>query len=501
LSMMNLVKYLLKTLFFASVCSLQAALPVAAQTASLPRFGHVVIVVEENHGYSQVTGSSMPYLSSLISQYGLAMNYVADTHPSIGNYFVLTTGQILINDDSQTPSSFPVSADNIVREMIKAGITWKSYAEDLPYAGYTGGNSGNYYVRHNPLVYLTDVNTSSTQLRNIVPFTQFATDLADGNLPQYSFVVPNACDNAHNCPLSTADTWLENNIDPLIKSALFQKDGLLIIVFDENSNTDGTGCTDTMIQSGTWCGGQVPAVLVSPLLVSTGFKSSKSYHHENVLRLMAEGLGLTTFPGASANADNMVEFFSSGSNSGPQFTLAAQTDSQTVDVGATASYTLQVTPKSGFNKEVTFACSGTPKGAACTFQPSSVTLDGTNKASVAMNVTTTAGALTGPAGTRQVPPVPFSLAPLIAWMGLLFLAATIAIVRIEERDGVPHGWCGRLAALLLLAACFTGCSGAVVAPTSTQNNSNATPAGTYILTVMATSGSLSASTQVTLKVQ
>ncbi len=68
--------------------------------SSLPSFGHVFIVVEENTDYSSVVGSSsMPYLNSLISQYGLATNYYADTHPSIGNYMALTTGQILTNDD------------------------------------------------------------------------------------------------------------------------------------------------------------------------------------------------------------------------------------------------------------------------------------------------------------------------------------------------------------------------------------------------------------------
>ena len=61
-----------------------SAPPVRGQT--VPQFGHVLIVLEENHGYSQVVGSSsMPYLNSLISKYGLATNYVADTHPSIDN--------------------------------------------------------------------------------------------------------------------------------------------------------------------------------------------------------------------------------------------------------------------------------------------------------------------------------------------------------------------------------------------------------------------------------
>src|SRR5215471_19366349 len=59
--------------------------------AAVPPAGHVVIVVEENHSYSSVIGNSaMPYLNGLASQYGLATQYYANTHPSIGNYFMMT---------------------------------------------------------------------------------------------------------------------------------------------------------------------------------------------------------------------------------------------------------------------------------------------------------------------------------------------------------------------------------------------------------------------------
>src|SRR5229473_2832108 len=96
--------------------------------AQVPTASHVVIVLEENSNYSNVVGSSsMPYLNSLINRYGLAAQYYANTHPSIGNYFMLTTGQILTNDDSRTPSSFSVSVDNVVRELLTAGKTWKDY--------------------------------------------------------------------------------------------------------------------------------------------------------------------------------------------------------------------------------------------------------------------------------------------------------------------------------------------------------------------------------------
>src|SRR3954466_1402006 len=116
--------------------------------AQVPASSHVFLVVEENHSYSSVVGNSaMPYLNSLANKYGLATQYYANTHPSIGNYFMMTTGQIITNNDGY---SQVVSVDNIVRHLLSAGKTWKSYAESLPSVGYTGGDSGNYTKHHNP---------------------------------------------------------------------------------------------------------------------------------------------------------------------------------------------------------------------------------------------------------------------------------------------------------------------------------------------------------------
>src|SRR5215470_11350593 len=71
--------------------------------AAVPQAGHVVVVVEENHSYSSVIGNSaMPYLNSLANQYGLATQYFANTHPSIPNYFWLTTGQYVTLDDGSS---------------------------------------------------------------------------------------------------------------------------------------------------------------------------------------------------------------------------------------------------------------------------------------------------------------------------------------------------------------------------------------------------------------
>ncbi len=263
-------------------------------TGPLPAFGHVFVVVEENTDYANVIGNpAMPYLNSLAQQYGLATQYYANTHPSIGNYFVLTTGQIITNDDGYTGT---VTADNIVRALVAAGKTWKSYAEGLPSVGYIGPAQGEYARRHNPLSYFSDVVGDSVQRQNLVPFSEFATDLARQTLPDYAFIVPNVCNDAHDCPLSTADAWLKTNIDPLVRSALFQRDGLLIITFDE-SGGDNTGG-----------GGRVVWVVVSPK-AKPGYRSTATYQHESTLRLTAQALGLTTYPGAADTASNMAEFF------------------------------------------------------------------------------------------------------------------------------------------------------------------------------------------------
>jgi len=261
-------------------------------------FGHVFIVVEENANYADVIANpSMPYLNGLANQYGLAANYFANAHPSIPNYFKLTTGDILTLIDASTPRTFPVSTENVVRDLLAAGKTWKSYAEDIPSVGYTSGDTGRYAVRHNPLAYFTDVQNDAKQVQNLVPFTQLAVDLNASSLPDYSFIVPNLCDDAHDCALSTADAWLKNNIDPLIHSSQFQTDGLLVIVFDEADTLDLT--------SG---GGHVAAVVVSPL-GKRAYKSIAFYQHQSVLRLMLEGLGVSMLPGDAASAPAMWEFF------------------------------------------------------------------------------------------------------------------------------------------------------------------------------------------------
>ncbi|HZP16369.1 MAG TPA: alkaline phosphatase family protein [Terriglobales bacterium] len=268
---------------------------VSSTTAStIPASSHVFVVVEENHSYSSVIGSSaMPYLNSLATKYSLLTQYYANTHPSIGNYFMMTAGQIITNNDGLCST---LTQDNIVRRLLTAGKTWKAYVDSLPRAGYTGCDVYPYVKHHNPLAYFSDVANSSEKY-NLVPFTQFASDLANQRLPQYSFIVPNMLHDAHDGSLSTADTWLKNNIGPLIASSTFQKDGILIIVFDESSASDTQHS-----------GGHIAAVVVGPK-VKKGYRSTVLYQHQNLLKTVMKALGLSSFPGAAGSASAMTDVF------------------------------------------------------------------------------------------------------------------------------------------------------------------------------------------------
>ncbi len=252
---------------------------------------------------------------------------------------MMTSGQIITNNDSYVPPSGGVNVDNVVRQLLLAGKTWKAYEEDMPSPCFLGSSSGNYARRHDPLSYYSDVMGSTVQCQNLVPFTQFAIDLANNQLPDYSFITPNLCNDAHNCSLTTADNWLKKNIAPLIASATFQ-DGLLVVLFDESGSDNTHG------------GGRVYWMAIGPK-VKSGYQSTFSYYqHQSTERLSLEALGLKSFPGAGATAPSMAEFFSSST---PTISVSISPTSATIPSGGAKQFTASVTGAT--NTAVTWSAS------------------------------------------------------------------------------------------------------------------------------------------------
>jgi len=273
--------------------------------ASLPAADHVVLVILENHGFAQVIGNSaMPYLNSLATQHALAANYFADAHPSIGNYFMLTTGKMESTVDT---FSGTITDDNLVRALTGAGKSWKAYFQSIPSAGYTGGDVYPYLRRHDPFSYLSDVQNSQAEAANIVPFSQLASDEKAGMLPAFIYLMPDAEHDAHDCPdgtetcaddvkLAAADHWLQTNLDPLINNPAMAN-SVFLITFDEALDSD--------TRAG---GGQVP-LIVAGTHVKAGFQSMTMFQHQSTLRLILDLLRVSDLPGAAAGAPAMNEFF------------------------------------------------------------------------------------------------------------------------------------------------------------------------------------------------
>lgn len=276
----------------------QATVTVQLKT---PASKHVVMVMEENQSYSTVVGNSgaWPNLNNLMSKGALPTIYYADSHPSIGNYFMLATGQTLTTDDNSTAVW---AVDNMARRMLSSGVTFRVYAEGIT-QGYLGGSTGFYLIRHNPFAMLSDV-ADSPQVANetIRPFSQFAVDLASGALPEFSFIVPDVNDDAHNGTPQQADSWLQTNVvAPLSSSAAFKAggDGILIVDFDEAATSDAA-----------YGGGHVSPVLWGPNVLA-GFTQASTtiYQHESMMRTVMEALNLPNPPGDAATAPSMAEFF------------------------------------------------------------------------------------------------------------------------------------------------------------------------------------------------
>jgi acid phosphatase len=237
----------------------------------------VFIVVEENHSFEQVMGNSgMPYLNALATSYGFETEYYGTTQPSIGNYFALTTGYIITNDDSYGAE---VTQDNIVRHLIAAGRTWKEYSESIPYEGYFGPDSGSYTQHHNPCSYFSDVRNDAAQSKNLVSTTQLAVDISNDALPDWGLIVPNNAHNSHDGTLAAADQWLQSNIAPLV--AHLNCGDVLVIVYDESVSMDTANG-----------GGHVAWIVVGPA-VKRHYQSSNYRRHASTLRFTCDLLGIS----------------------------------------------------------------------------------------------------------------------------------------------------------------------------------------------------------------
>jgi phosphatidylinositol-3-phosphatase len=213
----------------ASAIASASATGSAVRAGGVPRPAHIVVVVLENHGYSQIIGSpDAPFLNQLAARGALFTHSYAITHPSEPNYLALFSGSTQGVTGDPCPITF--SAPNLASGLLAAGKTFAGYAEDLPAPGSLACDARQYARQLAPWAAFRNVPAAMGQ-----PFASFpAADFS--RLPTVSFVIPGLCYDMHNCSVATGDAWLRTHLSSYADWAMTH-DSLLIVTWDEDDFT------------------------------------------------------------------------------------------------------------------------------------------------------------------------------------------------------------------------------------------------------------------------
>jgi hypothetical protein len=311
--------------------------PVAAEpvAATLPAVGHVFVINLENKGFTETWGptSKAPYLSKTLRPKGVLLSqYYGVAHNSLPNYLAQISGQApnpQTQGDCQIYSPFvvagtvppqqylghgcvyPAAVPTIAGQLRSHGQTWKGYMGDMgtacrhpalgaPDSTQKARVGDQYAARHNPFVYFRSITDTPDCAARDVGLRFLPTDLASvSTTPNLSYITPNLCDDGHDAPcvdgrpggLTSADAFLKIYVPKILASPAFQKDGALVITFDESDSpqSDATACCgegaapNTPMPGITGPGGGRVGALVLSRFVTPGATSAHPYNHYSLL--------------------------------------------------------------------------------------------------------------------------------------------------------------------------------------------------------------------------
>lgn len=385
----------------------------------VPPLDHVFVIMMENHGYGQIVGNpNAPFLNQLAKSANVSKNYFAVAHPSLTNYLEvvggsnfgvhtdnypdwhstscipnLSTGVTATDNpptgvicpiyghgtDAATPAidltnetqgppgdinidgKRSIAADpnivgkTIADQLVTAGLSWKSYQEDLPLSGADGVNISDgffsnltnfstilpaltpaltqsdlvalYAVKHNPFAYFRDIQEGydpHNSLKNTVSFEGprglFA-DLATGDVPSYSFIAPNQCNDQHGrgnagpfCNYDPTSNGTQAGLNPAliyrgdvtvqrlvrsIRRSPVWKEGksAIVIVWDENDYSTAPETNQVLL-------------IVDTNYGPKGVQSQTYYNHFSLLKTVEGAFGLPCLNHAcDADVQVMADLF------------------------------------------------------------------------------------------------------------------------------------------------------------------------------------------------
>lgn len=252
-----------------------------AHPEQLPRPDHIVVVIEENHGYAQIMDklNIKSYIHALAKRGMLFTQSYGVAHPSQPNYLALFSGVTHGITSNACPNTF--DSDNLATRLLDSGLSFASFAESLPEVGDVICVSGAYQRKHNPVS-----NWQGTRLPDEVNkrFTDFPQDFS--KLPTISFVIPDQDNDMHDGSFEAADDWLKSRIASYADWAM-EHNSLLILTWDEdNYQADN----------------HILTILVGPM-VKVG-RSAQRIDHYSVLRTLLDFYGLPAL-GVSRDAQSI----------------------------------------------------------------------------------------------------------------------------------------------------------------------------------------------------
>jgi len=247
-------------------------------------YDHVFVIVEENHGYSDVIGNpAAPNLNALAAEYGIATNYYAVTHPSEPNYVALLGGSNYGVTSDNAYYTQQVTAPSLISQLDAAHVSWKSYLQSLPHAGYQGicypascngapDKDPLYVSKHDGIQNFT-ADDNAKDWNNQVPIEQLARDLKSNNAPAFGYIVPDECHDQHGDPpycldsgsvdngnlstadpqdqrlVATGDEYLGQIVQTITGASFWAKgNNAIAITYDEgDDNTNGGGRVSTVL--------------------------------------------------------------------------------------------------------------------------------------------------------------------------------------------------------------------------------------------------------------
>ena len=222
----------------SSPASSPTSAPTSSPTVSAGSVTKLLVFVEENHSLSEMQ-AGMPYTFSLAQRYGYATNYTAIRHPSLPNYIAIAGGQTYGITDDNAPSSHPLSGSSVFGQAIAAGKTAKLYADGMT-SNCMAYNTGRYVVKHNPWPYFTPQSERQPCSTFDVPETQLAGDITAGTLPNVGMVIPDLCNDAHDCALSVADDWFKVRMEKIFAGPDWKSGHLAVVLTaDEDDSSQG----------------------------------------------------------------------------------------------------------------------------------------------------------------------------------------------------------------------------------------------------------------------